>query len=124
MINVVQNIQPSHTLSYTCYNRIECLTTRLLLPSNTYLNVVLVYRSPSSSIHIFANLLTTLLQNQSFLTVPTVIMGDFNDDIFNKLDSRIFNLMSTNGFKQLVSKPMTDRGTLIDHIYYNRPYYN
>ena len=47
-------------------------------------------------------------------------MGDFNDDVFNRSDSTILNLMSTNGFKQLVSTPMTDRGTLIDHIYYNR----
>ena len=30
-------------------------------------------------------------------------MGDFNDDMFNRLDSRIYSLMSTNGFKQLVS---------------------
>ena len=42
------------------------------------------------------------------------------DDVFNRSDSRILNLMSTNGFKQLVSTPTTDRGTLIDHIYYNR----
>ena len=101
MISVVQNMQQSHTQSYTCYNGIECLTTRLLLPSNTYLNVILVYRSPSSSMDIFANLLTTLLQNQSFLTVATVIIGDFNDDVFNRLDSRIFNLMSTNDLNSL-----------------------
>ena len=63
MITVVQNMQPSHTLSYTCYNGIQCLTTRPLLPSNTYLNVILVYRSPSNSMDIFTNLLTTLLQN-------------------------------------------------------------
>ena len=85
--------------------------------------VILVYRSPSSPMDIFTNLLTTLLQNQSFLTVATVIMGDFNDDMFNRLDSRIYNLMSTNKFKQLVSKPTTDRGTLIDHIYNNKIFY-
>ncbi len=53
--------------------------------------------------------------------VPTVVLGDFNEDLLQKPDSRVLSLMSSNGYAQLVQSPTTDRGTLIDHVYYNRP---
>ena len=47
-------------------------------------------------------------------------MGDFNIDLLShNHDRRLSNLMSTNGFAQLVKTPTTDRGTLIDHVYCN-----
>ena len=52
--------------------------------------------------------------------IPTLLMGDFNEDVLGKSDYRIRTLMSSLGYEQLVQSPTTDRGTLIDHIYYNR----
>lgn len=59
LISVVQNMQPSDTRLFT-FNGIECLVTKVLLSNATYLSIALVYLSPTSSIDIFANLLTTL----------------------------------------------------------------
>ena len=46
---------------------------------------------------------------------------DFNEDIVSRPNSNIVSLMSNNGFTQLVRNPTTAKGTLIDHVYYNRP---
>ena len=57
----------------------------------------------------------------SLSNLPTIILGDFNKDIYSNTHSCILDIMSNNGYTQLVQSPTTDRGTLIDHVYYNRP---
>ena len=57
----------------------------------------------------------------SLSTLPTIILGDFNEDLCDNTHSHILDIMSNNGYTQLVQSPTTDRGTLIDHVYYNRP---
>ena len=52
---------------------------------------------------------------------PTLILGDFNDNLLDQPESPIVSLMSTHGYSQLVNSPTTAKGTLIDHIYYNKP---
>ena len=53
--------------------------------------------------------------------MPTVILGDFNHDVLNEPNSSIISLLSNYGFTQLVKAPTTAKGTLIDHVYYNKP---
>ena len=53
--------------------------------------------------------------------MPTITLGDFNEDILSQPNSGIINLMSNHGFTQLVTSPTTANGTLIDREYYNRP---
>ena len=115
-ISVPQDMKPSN-MTKLAFHSIEILTTRLMLPNT--IQLALVYRSPSVPVATFVSVLTSLLSHLS-QEVPTIIVGDFNEDIMDKKESRILDFMSSNAYTQLVSCPTTDRGTLIDHVYYNR----
>ena len=52
--------------------------------------------------------------------VPTVVMGDMNEDLLQK-KSKVKDHLSCKGFTQLVEKATFDKGSLIDHIYINEP---
>ena len=52
--------------------------------------------------------------------VPTVIMGDMNEDLLRK-KFKLKDHLSCKGFTQLVEKATFDKGSLIDHIYINEP---
>ena len=56
----------------------------------------------------------------SLSNLPTIILGDFNEDLSDNTNSRVLHVMSNHGYTQLVQSPTTDRGTLIDNVYYNR----
>ena len=56
----------------------------------------------------------------SLSNLPTITLGDFNEDSYNNTHS-ILNIVNSSNFKQIVQSPTSDRGTLIDHMYYNRP---
>ena len=52
--------------------------------------------------------------------VPTIILGDFNDDLLSTSNSSaLLQLMSSQQFSQLVQVPSTDSVSLLDHIYCN-----
>ena len=51
----------------------------------------------------------------------SIIMGDFNEDLLSKPDSKLVELMAQCGYSQLVHTPTTDKGTIIDHVYCNSP---
>ncbi len=99
----------------------EAISATLLLPSGEHLQVTLVYRSPSISTDNHFNIMSAILNRLTRSGLPSIVLGDFNDDILANPDSRLVSLMSQYGFSQLVQTPTTDRGTLIDHVYYNRP---
>ena len=44
------------------------------------------------------------------------IMGDINENVFKS--STICNLLTGKGYSQHVKQPTTQRGTLIDHVYF------
>ena len=52
--------------------------------------------------------------------IPTVIMGDVNEDLMKK-KSKLKDFLSGKGFSQLIEQPTFDKGSLIDHIYVNTP---
>lgn len=81
--------------------------------------VAVVYRKPSHPMLHFLQLLRSLLALMP-LHVPTVVLGDFNDNIFGKQSSLLTSLMEEHRFKQFVTLPTTDSGSLLDHIYFNR----
>ena len=81
--------------------------------------VAVVYRPPATPMDSFRTKLDDLLSVMP-LNVPTVVLGDFNDNILSTRESPLTRLMKRYGFEQCISGPTTDSGSLIDHIYYNR----
>ena len=47
---------------------------------------------------------------------PISIVEDFNEDISITCKRHCCSMLTLNGFKQMVKKPTTDSGTLIDHV--------
>ena len=81
--------------------------------------IVAVYRRPQQPLATFLSLMDQLIYNLPQI-VPTIILGDFNEDIFSKSNSsRLLHFMSSKRFSQLVKVPTTDSGSLLDHIYCN-----
>ena len=99
---------------------IECIVTKLQLPNLSHVAIVLIYRPPSSTIDALLNVVGAAINCVSSFGLPTFIMGDFNIDLLSQnFDRRLINILSVNNFTQLVNSPTTDRGSLIDHIYFN-----
>ena len=61
-------------------------------------------------------MLSRILVYASITDIPTVILGDFNEDILSQLNTSIVTLMFNNGITQLVTSPTTAKATLIDHV--------
>ena len=120
MICARSNMQPYHTCSFAS-SGIEIACTTLTLPTATNIHIVLLYRSPSVPLETFITMLSRFLVHISTVDLPTLVLGDFNDDILADCNSSIVSLMTSHNYKQLVTGQTTDRGTLIDHVYYNKP---
>ena len=100
-------------------NGIEAMSTTLLLANNAQIQIALLCRSPSVPLQTLTDLLSRVLNHISTSSLPCVILGDFNEDVLHHTDSRIMSFMSSHGYTQLVNSPTTNRGTLIDHVYFN-----
>lgn len=92
------------------------------LPTRCSLIIIVVYHPPLS----LDNFLTDLLQILQSITmcvhvsnIPSIILGDFNEDINSYRYARIQSLFSTFGYNQIVQKPTTDSDSCIDHVYFN-----
>ena len=81
--------------------------------------VTVVDRSPSSSMSSFLEKLETLILLMPS-KLPTIILGDFNQNLFDTPETNLTGLMRSHGFTQYVSHPTTDSGSLLDHAYFNR----
>ena len=121
MMSIHKAVLVSHVIKHSFDNiLVEAATATLTLPNNDKLQVILAYRSPNVPINTHATVMSSIL-NQSKAYMPTIVLGDFNEDLLAKPESRLASLMSNHGFSQLVHSPTTDNGTLLDHVYYNRP---
>ena len=100
---------------------IEYVSVQLTLPSGYTLIIVVVYRPPSLSLDTFLKDILQILQSMhtSASNLPSIILGDFNEDIGSPRYCHIEHLFATFGFNQIVQKPTTDSGTCIDHAYVN-----
>ena len=77
--------------------------------------VISVYRPPSTSLDVFMNNMLHIIGQ--FQKVPTCIVGDFNEDVSITSNTYCCTMLRLQGFKQMISKPTHDRGTIIDHVY-------
>ena len=117
MISMPHSMQPNHPMCFVS-NGIEVTVTTLHINKKT-LQVAVVYRSPTVPMCQFIQLMTRLLEHMTKANAPTIVLGDFNDDILYSTHSQIHNLMISHDYTQLVNDATTDRATLIDHVYFN-----
>ena len=77
--------------------------------------VVSVYRPSSTPIDVFMyQMLGIIVQ---FQHVPTYIVGDFNEDVSITSNTCCCAMFRLQAFKQMLSKPTHDSGTIIDYVY-------
>ena len=79
------------------------------------MTVISVYRPPSTPIDVFMNNMLDIIAQ--FQNVPTCIVGDFNEDVSITSNTHCCTMFRLQGFKQMISKPTHDSGTIIDHVY-------
>ena len=80
--------------------------------------VITIYRDQKYSSTLFLKQLQGLLIGIEILNVSTaVICGDFNEDLLGTGRKPICNLLSDNGYKQLINRSTTKELTLLDAIY-------
>lgn len=120
MICVASHLQPCRINTFT-FTGTEVACCTLTLPNASHMQVIALYRSLSVPLQGLTTTLHRILAFASTVDIPTIVLGDFNEDILSQRNSSIVSLMSTHGYTQLVTSPTTDRGTFIDHVYYNRP---
>ena len=77
--------------------------------------VISVYRPPSTPIDVFMNNMLDIIAQ--FQNVPTSIVCDFNEDVSITSNTCCCTMFRLQGFKQMISKPAHDSGTIIDHVY-------
>ena len=84
--------------------------------------VISVYRPPSTPIDVFMNNMLDIIAQ--FQIVPTCIVGDFSEDVSVTSNTCCCTMFRLQGFKQMISKPTHDSGTIIDHVYVTHTKYN
>ena len=93
----------------------DCEILAVKISQPTKLHIISVYRPPSTPISKFTDELLNIASKLK--ETPTCIVGDFNEDISMTCQRHCSSMLTLIGFKQMVKKPTTDSGTLIDHVY-------
>ena len=100
-------------------SNLEAIAVEVYCPSKVV--IICMYISPSLSKSHVIEEINKFISDVSCQRDKIIIVGDFNEDL---LDAQGGNLISefffTMGFKQHVSKPTTDYGSALDHIYSRR----
>ena len=76
------------------------------------LRLVLLYRSPNSSLSSFYEILTEISSPQLHVDI---ILGDFNLDVFNVANNSLHDVLSN--YTLIVDEATHISGSLIDHVY-------
>ena len=100
---------------------LEANSITITTGSNLKMCVVAVYRRQQLPMIIFLSHFDYYLTAILHPTMPSVILGDFNDNLLSTTTNsfRLLGFMAAKGFSQQVTMPTTDSGSLLDHIYYN-----
>ena len=113
LIYIPRKYRPSNIHKYA-------VSATFNITNHCIVQIALVYRSPSTTNTTVSSLLHRLLTHFSVTNIPSIILGDFNENILQQQNSALLRLMNDFGFTQLLHSPTTDQGTLIDHIYYRQ----
>ena len=69
------------------------------------MSIALIYRPPNVPLNILLDFLSEFLTLNHNSDIPIIILGDFNEDIFDKPDSPSLILMQNNGFLNWLVTP-------------------
>ena len=94
---------------------VPCEIVAVQISTPLQMVILSVYRPPSEPITQFSNCIKQVIAQ--FTHMPTCIMGDFNEDVFMNKDTHCCSILKQRGFKQMVTKPIHDSGTIRDHVY-------
>ena len=84
LTSVPNTIELSHTSTFITHG-IEGLTTRLRTHAhNADIQIALLYGPPNVPTTMFQTILTTLVTHMSLSNMPTLMLGDFNEDLYDK----------------------------------------
>ena len=120
MIACASSLQP-HSISIQHPPSLEIVSIMVSTHRDLQMCVVVVYRRPQLPLRSLLSLLEDYLGDLPHQTMPTVIVGDFNENLLSSPSSSVLlQFMASQGFTQLVQAPTTDSGSLLDHIYYNQ----
>ena len=117
MLSMPQFMCPRNTLK-TNRPGIEILANTVTLTNHLTIQIVLIYRSPNIPLRNLIQAMMDLLNSIDF-SLPTVIIGDINEDLLDDTANVFLTFMNENSYHQVVRNPTTDRGSMIDHVYCN-----
>ena len=117
MLVVPTNSKPFRTATFVS-NGIESLVTTVHIQEQQ-MQIAVIYRSPSIPMQLLIQHMTRLLEHVNVVNIPTVVMGDFNDNLYDN-GCQFEQIMLAQGYTQLVMQATTDRATLIDHVYFSK----
>ncbi len=84
--------------------------------------IAAVYRPPHYKFEEFSKNLKSLLDYLDMVDEhPTLICGDFNEDLLCAGKKTVLELFQSKGYTQLITTATTKKNTLLDHIYVSRP---
>ena len=92
---------------------IELVAVKICTP--TEIIIISVYRPPATLICEFTYKMAQIAKQ--FTNMATCTVGDINEDIALTSDKQCCSTLKVHGFKQMVTKPTCDSGTLLDHVY-------
>ena len=78
--------------------------------------ITTVYWRPTCPTRDAIHTLSSILR-QTPSCATHVILGDFNEDLILRSNTPVKDFFTTHGFKQVVTGPTTNYGSLLDHIY-------
>ena len=95
---------------------LETIAVEVYCPSKVI--IICVYVTPSASKIVVGQLLAKYINQVASARDRVLIVGDFNEDLLDGEQGKVIcNSLSGLGFEQLISRPTTDYGSLLDHVY-------
>ena len=107
-----QQVEPSSV------NNLEYVAITIT-ESGEQIQIIAIYRPQTTSTHQFLHYLEKLMTDLQVSRTRTIILGDFNEDLLKSQTHPIKDHLQKHGFKQHITEPTTDYGSLLDHIYHN-----
>ena len=99
---------------------LEFVVVKVEAPVNAL--IAAVYRPPNYSLKQFLPNLKSLLDSLEVMDHhPTIVCGDFNENLLSSRTHEIFDVFESRGYAQLITAATTEKNTLLDHIFISRP---